>query len=229
MFGMEHEPRIRGKAIIYPPMQCLSSVNGVMNVAHTKKFFVFVNNVGENEPACNDVGIVRDELNRHVPASFFRGLHKNCCDISACISGWHWAAPLNTNSYVHGRCDIADSHLFLVGDKGEGQGQGGTTIRRKRNEAESGVCMCVACMCIRWHDYGHSLSRLPSHAQPLERPSCQKNPATQKYYDARCTQLALTPARPPRQSSCRNCSIRRSRAVQYTRSAVREGPHAQGA
>ncbi len=81
MFGMEHEPRIRGKASIYPPMQCLSSVNGVMNVAHTKKFFVFVNNVGENEPACNDVGIVRDELNRHVPASFFRGLHKKCCDI----------------------------------------------------------------------------------------------------------------------------------------------------
>ncbi len=83
MFGMEHEPRIRGKASIYPPMQCLSSVNGVMNVAHTKKFFVFVNNVGENEPACNDVGIVRDELNRHVPASLFGGLDKKCCDTCA--------------------------------------------------------------------------------------------------------------------------------------------------
>ena len=120
MFAMEHEPRIRGKAIIYPPMQCLSSVNGVMNVAHTKKFFVFVDNVGENEPACNDVGIVRDELNRHVPAPFFRGLHKNCCDISACISEWHWAGSINTNCYVHGRCNIADSHLFLVGGQGRG-------------------------------------------------------------------------------------------------------------
>ena len=131
MFAMEHEPRIRGKAIIYPPMQCLSSVNGVMNVAHTKKFFVFVDNVGENEPACNDVGIVRDELNRHVPAPFFRGLHKNCCDISACISEWHWAVSFNTNCYVHGRCNIADSHLFLVGGQGRGPRARGDDSKEK--------------------------------------------------------------------------------------------------